>query len=147
MSNAPKITLLSPIHTRFLFYFSDKLMIRLGFASRCLTNLVGMSSSVSLTLFMSDPTDRAKDDEITYVPQSVSHRTCCGKLASTALCSCFAANHANESSFWGTNTYSIQWQIRGVCLSKMTSYSEESQLKLWHICLCKVLVRQVLNPL
>ena len=32
-------------------------------------------------------------------------------LASTALCSCFGANRANESYFRGINAYSILWQI------------------------------------
>jgi len=52
--------------------------------------MFGMASPVSLTLFMSYPTDRWS-----------------GKLASTALCSCFAANHENESCFGGMNTPSI----------------------------------------
>ena len=41
----------------------------------------------------------------------VSLAACGGKLASTALCSCFAANRANESCFGGMNAYSIHWQI------------------------------------
>jgi len=63
--------------------------------------MVEMASSVSLTLLMSYPTDHALDSEI---PQNVSHN------ASTALCSCFAANHANQSCFGGMNAYSIHWQ-------------------------------------
>jgi len=106
-----EITLLSLIHTCFLFSFFIKLLIRLGLASPSLSNKIEMVSSVSLTLFMSHPTDCAKDGEITKsVPQSVSRRACCGKLASTALCSCLAANCANESCFGGMNAYSIHWQ-------------------------------------
>jgi len=70
--------------------------------------MVGMSSSVSLTLFMSYLIDRANDAKIkTYVPQSISRRACCAKIAFAAICSCFAPNHANKTCFEGT----IHWLI------------------------------------
>jgi len=51
-----------------VFYsVSVKLLIRLGIALSSLLNMVGMVSSVSLTLFMSYPTDRATDGEITKI--------------------------------------------------------------------------------
>jgi len=103
-SFALKITLLSLTHTRFLLNLSIKPLIRLGLASHCLSTMFGMASSVNLTLFVAYLIDRDKVTEITYVPQSVSRRTCCGKLASSALCSRFVSNHANEFYFAGTNT-------------------------------------------
>ena len=63
--SAPKSALSSLIHTRFLFSFFIKLLIRLGLASPSLPNVVGMASSVSLILSVSYPTDRVIDGEIT----------------------------------------------------------------------------------
>ena len=92
-------------HTSYVFKFNlfIALLICLGLASLCLPNMDRMPSSVNLTLFMSSPLGHAKD--------SVSCRVCYGKLTSTTLCSCFAANHTNVSCFVGTNTYSIHWQV------------------------------------
>ena len=74
--------------------------------------MVGMEPSLSLTLFMSYLIDGAKDGEITNIRPSVFlAELVLGKLASTALCSCFAANHAPESRFGETNAYSIHWLI------------------------------------
>ncbi|KAK2167483.1 hypothetical protein LSH36_27g06052 [Paralvinella palmiformis] len=80
--------------------FSIKLLIRLGLGSPSLSIMVGMVSSVSLTLFMSYPTDRAVDGEISKIrPQSVSRRACCGKLASTALM--FPSKSRKRVMSWG----------------------------------------------
>ena len=60
---APKITLLSRIHVRFLFSFSIKLLIRLGLALPSLSNIVGMAYSVRLTL-LSYTIDLPREGEI-----------------------------------------------------------------------------------
>ena len=55
---------------RLLFNFSIKLFIHFGLASRFLTNMVGMASSVTLTLFMSYLIGPAKDGERTNIRSS-----------------------------------------------------------------------------
>ena len=72
--NSPKTRLISLIGCETLTECSGsqlaKLLIRLGLASRCLTNMLVMTSSVSLIIFMSYLIDGAKHGEITNVRSS-----------------------------------------------------------------------------
>ena len=94
----------------FLFSFSIKLLIRLDLGSPSLPNMVGMTYDVSLTLFMSYPTDRAIDGEITNIrsskclPQSFLWQISfdCNMLM-------FRSQSRKRVLFWGDD-YSIHWQ-------------------------------------
>jgi len=107
-----KITLVSLIHTSFLFNFSIKLLIHLGLASRCLTNMVGMASSVSLTLFMSYTIDHAKDSEITNIHSSKCFtQSLLWQVAFHCTLFRFCSQTCKRVLFWGINVHSIHWQI------------------------------------
>ena len=109
---SPKITPLSLIHTHFLFNLSIKLLIRLGLVLHCSTNTVGMASCLSLTLFISYPTDRAKGGEITNIhsskcfPQSLLQQ-----VGFHCTLFVFRSQSHKRVLFWGMNAYSIHWQI------------------------------------
>jgi len=163
---AHKITLFSLIHTRFLFNFSIKLLITLDLASCCLTDMVGMTSSVSLTLFMSYQIDRAKDDEITNIRSSKCFSQSLLWQIGNAPGSCLAVNHPNYlhnykrnntpfSTFKDNMEYVIQVKVSAcfwrlyVCQRwrNIPNFPEDSRLKLWHICPCEMLGKQVLKRL
>ena len=106
----PKITPLSSMHTRLLFNFSIKLLNRLDLKSRYLSNIVGMAFCEAGILHVIS----RSNNEHTFL-KAFPSRACCGKLASTALCSCFAANRANEVCFWGQRMHTPSTG-RSVCI-------------------------------
>ena len=74
--------------------------------------MVGMASSVSLPLFMSYPIDRAKEGEITNIlfsrcfPQSLLWQ-----VGFDCTLFMFRSQSRRPLLFWGTNAYSIHWEI------------------------------------
>jgi len=138
--------------------------------------MVGMASSVTLILFMSDSTDRAIDGKITNIRSSKClPQSLLWKVGFHCNLFMFCGQSRKRVLFWGMNAYSIHWQthLHNYMQHNTLFYTfnknnieHVTQMSVWRLCLlnmtslsevfrrfsikgegCVMLAKQVFKPL
>ena len=103
----PNITLLSLIHTHFLFNFPITLLIHLSLPSPTLSNMFGMASIVSLTetirVISNCPCHKRRNNEHPFLKILWQVGFHCTLFV-------FPSQSRKQVPFWWTSAYSNHWQ-------------------------------------